>query len=56
MLDVRDVCGDVKTHFVDPIPKPSLSSESTLYILPMKGVFLVCIHTTDGMCVYITGV
>ena len=56
MLDVRDVCGDVKTHFVDPIPKPSLSSESTLYILLMKGVFLVCIHTTDGVCVYITGV
>ena len=28
MLDVRDVYGDVKTHFVDPIPKPSLASET----------------------------
>lgn len=25
MLDVRDVYGDVKTHFVDPIPRPSLA-------------------------------
>lgn len=24
MLDVRDVYGDVKTHFVDPIPRPSI--------------------------------
>ncbi|CAI8041535.1 hypothetical protein GBAR_LOCUS23081 [Geodia barretti] len=25
MLDVRDVYGDVKTHFVDPIPRPTLT-------------------------------
>ena len=24
MLDVRDVAGDMKEHFVDPIPRPSL--------------------------------
>ena len=27
MLDVRDVYGDVKTHFVDPIPRPSIPRE-----------------------------
>ena len=29
MLDVRDVAGDVKEHFVDPLPRPKFRSGSS---------------------------
>ena len=44
MLDVRDVYGDVKTHFVDPIPRPSLPSKTLLDL--QKKCTVQCVELT----------